>query len=461
MRSSPPFAPSSLADVGADRVLSLVPSCGRQRFPFTVIDQAFHLLDSPAEPWSIQVELQVSGHLDEQRLRSALVDALSAHPMARARQLPSRRTDRTWIWEIAPAAEIDPLRVVDCPDDAALAAVRQELYSRLVPLIEAPPFRLVLARRPAGDTLLLNANHAAFDGFGALRLLRSIAHAYTGLPESPPPVGLGEARDVHRHAAAGDRRERVRRFRMLAGMASDLVRRPTRLAVDGGTAEPGYGFHLVALTEEQTHTLTTHKESSVNELLLTALTLAIAGWNQEHGADLDRVGIHVPVNLRPKPWSDDVVTNMVLNAQVMTRAAQRTDRRATLRAVSEQNQRIRQGAGAALIEVIGGWTSLPLWAKQPLSALLWLTGNRLVPTAVLSNLGSLTNPPDFGSAAGRTGNVWFSSPARMPCGLAVGAVTTAGRLHLSLRYRHPLLGPAAAARFTDRFVTELDLLALT
>lgn len=433
---------------------------GNHILPFTVIDQAVHLLDTAAEPWGIQLELGLTGHLEPTRLRVAVDVALAAHPMARARQLPHRGTDRSWSWEIAPAPEVGPIRVVDCPDRDALTSVRNDLYSRQVPLIEAPPFRLVLARRSDGDVLLLNANHAAFDGFGCLRLLQSIARAYAGHPDPPTAVGLAEARDVKRHTAARDRAERARRFRMLAGMATDLLRRPIRIAADGGRPEPGYGLHLVALSREQTEQLTRHQQSSVNELLLTALTLAIARWNTDHGTSPGRIGILVPVNLRPKEWKYDPVTNMVLEAQVLTRPAQRTCPQSTLRAVTAQNQRIRQGAGAALIEIIGGWTSLPLWAKQPLAAKLWLTGNRLVPTAQLSNLGNLGDPPDFGPDGGLAHRMWFSAPARMPCGLSIGAVTVSGRLHLSLRYRHPLLGPDAVTRFCHTFLTELAALTV-
>ena len=44
-------------------------------------------------------------------------------------------------------------------------------------------------------------------------------------------------------------------------------------------------------------------------------------------------------------------------------------------------------------------------------------------------------------------------------GLAVGAVTAGGRLHLVFRYRHPLLDPADVAGFADRYVTALNQVA--
>lgn len=167
--------------------------------------------------------------------------------MARARQLPARRSERTWTWEIAPSLDLDPVRVVTCIDEAALTTVRNELYSRQVPLVEAPPFRLVLARRPAGDILLLNANHAGFDGFGCVRLQQSVALHYTASPDPGPPVPLDTAREVERHLAAPDREARARRLRMLLGKGTDLARRPDRVGPDGGRVGPGYRPHVCAI----------------------------------------------------------------------------------------------------------------------------------------------------------------------------------------------------------------------
>jgi len=447
-------APTATVPVSPAAVLPADGSLEPRHRPFTVVDEAVHLLDTPAEPWGIQLELTLAGHLEESRLRAAARAALARHPMARARRLAARRTDRSWCWEIVLEADLDPVRVVDCPGEADLAGAREDLFGRQIPLAEAPPLRMWLARRPGADALLLSANHAAFDGYGCVRLLRSVAAAYAGRPDPDPVVELDEARDVERLLAAPDRQTRARRFRMLAGKAADMVARPTRLASDGSTDRPGYGFHHLALSEEESAALA-GSGHTVNDLLLAALVLAVAGWNEEHGTDARRIGILVPVNLRPKEWGQDIVTNLVLDARVLVKAGQRPGVPALLAAVARQSARIKQGGGAALIEVVGGWRALPLWTKQPLSALLWLTGNRVVDTALLSNLGKLDDPPDFGGGITTT-EAWFSAPARMPCGLTVGAATVAGRLQLVFRYRHPLLGPDAAARFARTFRAELE-----
>lgn len=416
--------------------------------PFTVIDQAVQLLDTPAEPWGIQFEIGFYGgrRVDEAQFRSAVGEALYRHPMSRARRMPARQTDKTWTWEVPARPDLDPVRVVDLPLDTA----REDLYGRQVPLVESPPLRISVVRRPDGDSVLLNANHAALDGFGCLRFLQSVASAYAGRTDPGPPVPLEEARDVRRLLAAPDRATRARRWRMLAEKASDLVVRTSRLAVGGGRDRPGYGFVSLALTAEETAALSVG-DATVNDVLLAGLNLAIARWNGEHGAPARRIGVLVPVNLRPKGWHSDVVTNLVLDVRVLTTANDRADVPALLESIGEQSDRIKQGGGAALIETIGGWDSVPLWAKRPLSPLLWLTGNRLVCTALLSNLGPLKDPPDFGADLGTPSEAWFSAPGRMPCGLTVGALTVGDRLHLSLRFRHPQFDPAAASRFATLF----------
>jgi len=196
-----------------------------------------------------------------------------------------------------------------------------------------------------------------------------------------------------------------------------------------------------------------------NDLMFAALHLAIESWNAEHGARTGRVSVLVPVNLRPKEWREDIVTNFVLDTRVATDRAARANPKAVLEAVAAESARIKEGGGAALVEVLGGAASLPLWAKQPLSPLLWVTGNRLVDSAVLSNLGHVDDPPVFGPDAPGTTEVWFSAPCRMPCAVSIGAASAGGQLHLVFRYRHAGLGRTGARRFADIFRAELKRVA--
>jgi NRPS condensation-like uncharacterized protein len=451
--TAPPRRPGGRRDRAAGATLTTLP-----RLAFNVVDEAVELLHSDAEPWSIHLELRVAGTLDEARLRAAVADALARHPMGRARRAPSRLWDRGYAWEVTATLDLDPVRVLDCADDAELRRARDSSQSLGVPLAESPPLRVRLIRHPDGDVVMLNVHHAATDGFGALRILRSIARAYTGEPDPAPDVDLESARNLQAGLAAGNAASRSRRILALLRKAGDLVVAPARVAPDKGSDRPGYGLHSVVLTTEQTDALLRLRHrGTINDLLLTALHLAIAEWNAQHGTSCRRIGVMVPVNLRPPGWRDEVVGNFSLMATISTSAGDRAG--GALRAVTEQTGHMKRfGTGAALIEVLALSPRVPLWVKQATAPLLWLTGNRLVDTAMLSNLGRMDELPWFGPDAGRTLEILFSPPCRMPLGMAVGAVTAAGRLHLVFRHRHPLMSADAARRFADGYVSALESL---
>ncbi|MGH9178968.1 MAG: condensation domain-containing protein [Acidimicrobiales bacterium] len=428
-----------------------------QRVPFNVVDEVVRLLDTETEPWSIQLELEVAAGLDEARLRDSLAQALARHPMARARKAPTgRRRERQYQWEITPEPEVDPLRALTCPDEEALATARAELLNRSVPLAESPPLRVWWARREGGDVLMVNANHAAMDGFGTVRFVQSLARAYAGQPDPLPDVDPNEARNVGAVVGTDDTPTRLRRAWLLAEKARDAAVPPSRIAPDGQADRAGYGFVQDSLSEERTRRLVEEdRPGTVNDAMVAALHLAIAGWNDEHGTPAGRIGVMVPVNVRPPGWQQEVVGNLLLPVRVTTRRADRSSPRAALEAVARQTRKMKEGGtGGALIEVLGRSPSFPLSVKEATSPALRLLGNRLADTALLSNLGEL-EPLSFGEA-GPTTALWFSAPARMPLGLSVGVVTTGGRLFTVLRYRHPLFGDQAARRFADRYLAAID-----
>ncbi len=434
-----------------------VDAAAAPRIPFELIDEVIHLLDTETAPWSVQLEARIVGHLDEARLRQALGHALATHPMARARKVAAWPGLPRHQWEIPDTPDVDPLRVVECPDDEAVAATRAALQSRPVPLVESPPLRVTLARHPGGDYLMLNVNHAAMDGFGALRVLRSVARAYAGETDPGPGPAFLEARQVPALLAGADLRTRAGRYRALAEKLRDLLLPPARLAPDGGREEAGYGFHQVSLSPSDTRAIIDlDHPGTVNDLLVAVLHRTIGAWNADHGVRRGRVGVLVPANLRPPEWRQDVVGNFSLPARVSTTRRDRRTSPATLRAVVSKTRRMkRTGMGTALIEVLSRAQRYPLWVKEAAVMMMPLTGNRLVDTAMLSNLGNLTDPPSFGPDAGEVTEIWFSPPARLPLGLSVGAVTACGRLHLVFRYRHRLFDDRSARRFAGRYLAEL------
>ncbi len=429
--------------------------------PFNAADEAVHLLDSQAEPWSVHLEARLNGRVDDERLRSAVAAAVARHPLARARRAPFHWSDHQFQWQIDPTADADALDIVDCPDERSLDDARVAFEGVSVPLAGSPPLRVMLAHHPGGDVVMLNASHAATDGFGTLRFLRSIARAYAGAADPVPDLDLLAARNLSAGLADADLPTRVRRQLAVADKLRDLVVPPARIAPDGGSDAPGYGFRLASLSVAETQALTgLDHPGTVNDLLLAALNLAVDRWNAEHDTACARIGVLVPANLRPAAWSQEVVGNFTLMARISTGRRARASRTATLAAVTAQTRRKkRTGLGTAMAEVLGTSPLLPLWAKQAMAPLLSGIGQRLVDTAVCSNLGRVDEPLWFGPEVGEASSVHFSAPARMPCGVSVGVITTGGRMHLTFRHRHPQFDDAAAARFVDRFLSELAHLA--
>lgn len=427
-----------------------------------MVDQAVLLLDSAEQPWSVELEARLGGTLDEARLRTATGSALLRHPMGRARRATSSRGASRDHWEFTGALDVDPVRVIDCPDDGALETARGRLQSFQVPLSTSPPVRIWLARHPDGDVLMVNAHHAAMDGFGALRLMRSIARAYAGDPDPLPAGDLLAGRSLTERSTTVRPSVLARRCLALVERARDLLVPPARLAAHRGQERPGYGIHHVRLDSTRTAGLLhRRREGSVNDVLVAALHRAVAQWNARHGAPCRRVSVLVPANLRPPRRREEGVGNVSLPARISTTRRQRGSPAGTLAAVTARTARKkRSGMGTALLEGLRRTWMVPLWAKRAALELWPAATNRFVDTAILSNLGSVEEAPSFGDDGGDTAGMAFSAPARMPLGLSVGAVTVAGSLHLSFRYRHPQLGPDAAREFASCYQDALEAVAL-
>jgi hypothetical protein len=82
-----------------------------------------------------------------------------------------------------------------------------------------------------------------------------------------------------------------------------------------------------------------------------------------------------------------------------------------------------------------------------------LAGSVVCDTCLVSNLGVI-EPVTFGAVT--ASQLWFSTFAHMPRGLSLGALTVAGQLRLTFRFRPALFSEPAAAVFASRYVQVLD-----
>ena len=421
------------------------------RHPFCALDEASFLLDSTSEPWSVHLEVRLDGTVTADRLRRAVALALTRHPRAGARTVTTGRRGPGVEWEITPAPDVDPVDIVVSGDDDALHAARAELQSLAVPLHVSPPLRVRLARHPGGDVVMLNVHHAAGDGIATLSLLRSIARAYAARPD---PVSGTPPEQVQIPISGG----RWAQLRALVGELRQATPRCDHLVPAGGQDRPGYRMHHVVLDAARTAAIADRAAAAgatVNDVLLAGLHLALERWIREHGGTPSRLSVLMPVNLRPRSRWHEVFGNFSFMVPVVTRPADRRDPTTVVGPVRRRTQHIKhERTPAAVVRLLDVLQHLPLSAKRSIARLA--ASERVIPTAILSNLGRLDGSLDFGPEL-RACEVWFSPPVRMPMGVAVGAVTAMGRLHLVFRYRYPLFGPAQAAGFADRYLAALAL----
>ncbi len=427
--------------------------------PLTMLDESLLLLQETRASWNVQVELGADHRLEQARLRQAVLTCCRRHPLARARLAQSSQGEASYRWDVADEVDLDPLRVADCPDRAALDRLRTELYTPPIVLDTSPGFRVVLARRPGGDLVLLSASHIVADGVGALRLMQTITRAYRGEPDPPDPLPLAKARDLGSFLAPKSRSERW--ARRLEGLrrVREALDPPSRIAVVGGTDRDGFGFvfRTLDIGEITTPALVQRAPgTTINDVLVAALHITVQSWNTKHDVPTGRVGVMMPVNVRPTDRLWDVVSNLTSNVTVSTAPDDRVDLATATAAVAEQTYRMRRNNRAYglydLLEVTG---KAPLTVKRAVPRLIHLTGDRFVDTAMLSNLGRIPQPPTLGGSDSEPPELWFSPPCDPACSVAIGVATAGQRLSLVARYRHEQFDAEAAEEFTDLLIAQV------
>jgi NRPS condensation-like uncharacterized protein len=420
--------------------------------PLSLLDELYLNLDRDKEPWTVHYELRLGMHLDADRLSAAIATAADSHPLARSRLAAWRFQDHGYDWEIADRLDEVPLTIAVCRDEAALEQERERLFCRSPSLATAPPFEIVLARCADGDSVMLNLHHAAGDGISAARLLLSITRAYAGVDDPVPLLDPLAVHDVRGVAAARSAAERSARRRAVVRASWRPVVPPARVARDGGDDRPAYGFESFALSPDESRSLFARhpKYTTVNDVLLAALAVAIGRWNAEHARSAGPIALSMPVNLRPPEWQHEIFSNFASWVTVWVRPGRGESLDSVVSRVAERTRAIkRDRLGGLAVDLLAISGRLMIAAKRWIQHMKPFTGTAVVDTATLSNLGTLEPLPALFDGAEVA--AWFSPPSQMPLGVGVGAVTLRDRLYLTMRYRHAQFDRAAARRFAELY----------
>ncbi|MFF5257090.1 amino acid adenylation domain-containing protein [Streptomyces leeuwenhoekii] len=279
--------------VGAVPATPVMRWLAQRRGPLTHLNQSV-LLTVPA--------------LGEEALVAAVQSLLDHHDALRA-TLAGGATTLTWALKVAPPGAFpagERVRRVDItahPDDsprlAALlaregAAARDRLDPETGSMLQAVWFDAG-PRRPG--RLLLVAHHLVVDGVSWRILVPDLAQAWQSAARGDgtrlAPVGTSLRRWSQLLLAEAQNPERAAELDLWTGMLDGGDPRIGARPLDPARDTRGTAEHLTAtLPADLTDALLTSVPETLqvrmNELLLTALTLAVADWRERHGWSTDR-----------------------------------------------------------------------------------------------------------------------------------------------------------------------------
>ncbi|MFF5517883.1 condensation protein [Streptomyces coeruleorubidus] len=399
------------------------------RIPFPVVDEVSRHCLQEEEPETVHIEVHLPGPVDQTRLRKAFTEALHRHPRILMREARGPWYRRRYEWELTPEPDVEVVTFAP-PGPRALQDARTRALTEAPPLSVSPPIRLEVV----DSVLFLTINHTALDGPACLRVLATAAELYGGRDNAPaaPPVRPAEPRQE----------------------PSDTPTTwspPARVAP--GTPDPSPGNGML-VTELPLPHRPKGSPYTVNDQLMVTTARTIAHWNREHGARPRPLRITMPVDDRPRDTTMPIGNGTrLVEVPFSPVELDHPDMSALLRRTAERTRALKAlprpqlGHGAALLTA--PWA--PVAARAALTRTLRRAAAPWTSTTLLSNIGRIPYPLDFGEETGRAHAVWFSAPARMPRGLTVTTASTAGRLHLALRWSRALLSHGDGAHLRDLF----------
>ncbi|MGR8007342.1 condensation protein [Streptomyces hypolithicus] len=423
-----------------------------RRVPFTVVDEVTRHCLQPGVPETVHIEVHLPHPPDPARLTKAFTEALLRHPRILMREAPGPWYRRRYEWELTPHPDTEVVTFAK-PTPDALPQARARALSLAPPLTLSPPVHLEVV----GSVLLLTVNHTALDGPACLRILATAAQLYGGRDNSPA-TAAAPTRAPAPHLRQVEHDPTPRGITGLTPVA--------RVAGGTPTATPGNGM---LITELSVPTRPRDAPYTVNDQLMVATACMIATWNRDHGSPprplrpRRPLRITMPVDDRER-GPDMPIGNGTRLVEVPFAPADLSphpDIPALLRSTARRTRALKAlprpplGRGAALLTA----PVLPVGIRAALTRTLRRAAAPWTSTTLLSNIGRVPYPLDFGEGTGRATAVWFSAPARMPRGLTVTTASTAGRLHLALRWSTTLLGPRDGERLRDLFAEYLHATA--
>ncbi|MCP4698443.1 MAG: amino acid adenylation domain-containing protein, partial [Gammaproteobacteria bacterium] len=329
----------------------------------TPIQHQFFIQDLP-EYWHFNqsVLLKVPVDIDENVLRKTLQTIITHHDALR---LHYHRIDGAWEQSFTPPEKTVPFSVEDlsqCENPTAELERLTQSYQTSLDLTDGPLTRLVLFQLKDSARLFWCIHHLAVDGVSWRILLEDLRTAYTRItdgnaPQLPAKTSSFKAWAEHLAAyAAGE----TLTSELTYWQALPTFALPTDNKTGKNRLEHQQNY-TVTLTAEETETLLKKVPSAyrtqINDVLLTALALALAEWTGSDSCLIDleghgRADLFDDIDLsRTAGWFT------VIHPVALQLSAGSTDPGAALKAVKEQLRAIpHEGIGYGLLTQLRGET---------------------------------------------------------------------------------------------------------
>ncbi|MEV5834480.1 amino acid adenylation domain-containing protein [Nocardia sp. NPDC052112] len=232
------------------------------------------LSDDSADPYQLQLAVELSGVIDPDRLRRAAQAVLDRQAILRAAFRTS--AEGAPVQVIAEGLAV-PWRIVDTPDTDPASLLAAEARLGFDPTV-APLLRFTVYRTDSGRVhLVLTAHHLLLDGWSMPLLMKELLVSYAADGDSTPLPRVRPYRDYLAWLARYDRDAAVRAWReALTGPT------PTRLAATlppPATTADGHGVCAADLSPAETAELLTFAaatEVTVNTVVQAAWGLVLA-----------------------------------------------------------------------------------------------------------------------------------------------------------------------------------------
>ena len=402
--------------------------------------------------------LDTRGEVELNRLNEAVLRLLDEYPVMKMKTKAGRLT------HVSREPIHDPgENIVDFLD---LGGEDPEKYdTEVANFINAPinvweelPFKILLIRKERNRcTILIKMHHYVTDGIGAVCFVNALIGEYSGMSSG--------SRQTHTNRSMLSVVPHGKLFRkhLFLRNISDVLARyinasflpSARLAGGHPDAQGSVNFlHKVLRPEELSELRGKARTAQVtlNDYFVAASILAIDRWNSKRGGKSGRIGVEVPVNLRPRGSFYRWVGNWCSSASVSTRPGHRVDFDTLLRKVNSRTRSISENGLAYTLVYMSAWTRFfPFGVIKFLSRLQAGTG---ADTTVVSFLGNVIRFQESDEIEVSKGVAF--GPVCHKTGCSLWLYLFRDKLNITFAYRDTLLTTDEAREFLSLFVHRLQ-----